>query len=199
MDALAKRLGRDEGGATIVEFALITPALMVLMMGLFDLSYNMYTNGMLHGAIQQAARNSTIEGAAGSQLVIDAMVEKAVKAVAPQSTIVASRRAYTSFADVNRPEDYVDDNDNSTCDDGEAYEDANGNGKWDSVQGSAGFGSARDVVLYTVTVTYPRAFPIAGLIPGQTNSYTLRSSTVLRNQPYGMQGGDTKPTVGNCT
>ena len=52
-------LVRDAEGATIVEFALILPVLMVTLMGLFDLPYNMYTSQMLQGAIQNAARSST--------------------------------------------------------------------------------------------------------------------------------------------
>ena len=51
MTTALKRLGQDQTGATIVEFALITPALMVVLMGLFDLAYNMYTNEMLNGEV----------------------------------------------------------------------------------------------------------------------------------------------------
>ena len=52
-------------------------------------------------------------------------------------------------------------------------------------------------VLYTVIVSYPRMFPIARLIPGQTDTFTMRSQTVLRNQPFGLQRGDS-PATGNC-
>lgn len=190
-------LSRETGGATVVEFALILPALMVVLFGLFDLSYNMYTAQMLQGAIQDAARDSTIEGAGGSQATIDANVTRAVSAVAPGATLSFNRKAYASFSGVNRPEDFDDVNGNEACDNGEPYEDANGNGTWDLDPGSAGFGSARDAVLYTVTVNYSRAFPVAAFIPGQSENFTLVSKTVLRNQPYGLQANAT-PTAGNC-
>lgn len=198
MRGLLTRLARDERGATIVEFALITPALLITLMGLFDLAYNMYTAQQLQGAIQNAARQSTLEGASTNVSNIDAIVTRAVHAVAGNATLTFDRTAYASFASVARPEDYTDVNNDGTCNDGEPFEDANENGVWDADSGSSGFGGARDAVLYTVTVVYPRAFPIAKLIPGQTDNFTLTATTVLRNQPYGLQNTASTAT-GNCT
>jgi Flp pilus assembly protein TadG len=192
------RLWRQQDGVTVVEFALITPALMLVLFGLFDLSYNMYTAQMLQGAIQGAARNSTLEGADGSQAAIDANVTRAVKAVAPGASISFARKSYANFSGVNRPEEYDDVNANDTCDNGEPFEDANGNGSWDLDPGAAGFGGARDAVLYSVTVSYRRAFPIAKFIPGQSEDFDLVATTVLRNQPFGMQDNAT-PALGACT
>jgi hypothetical protein len=50
-------------------------------------------------------------------------------------------------------------------------------------------------VLYTVTVTYPRAFPVMKLL-GFSPTVTARTRTVLRNQPYGPQ--NQAAAVGNC-
>jgi hypothetical protein len=158
----------------------------------------MYTAQMLQGAIQGAARDSTIEGAGGSQAIIDANVTRAVQAVAPGSTITFARKSYANFSGVNRPEDYDDVNANDDCDNGEPFEDANGNGTWDLDPGTAGFGGARDAVLYSVSVNYRRAFPIAAFIPGQSEDFNLVATTVLRNQPFGAQGNVT-PALGACT
>jgi Flp pilus assembly protein TadG len=149
---IPSKLARDESGVTVVEFGLIAPVLLMMLMGLLDLTYNMYTRQMLQGAIQNAARNSTIEGAAGNTATVDALVTKAVKAISPFATLQFDREAYTNFTDVNRPEDYTDVDSNGTCDNGDPFEDANGNGTWDLNPGTAGFGGARDAVLYTVTV-----------------------------------------------
>lgn len=198
MIAALRRLSRDESGVTIVEFALIAPALMVLLLGIFDLGYNMYTNEMLQGAIQRAARGSTVEGADAKKASLDAIVTTEVHTVAANAKLTFDRKSYASFSRVGRPEDYTDTNTNNTCDNGEPYEDANGNGSWDVDPGAAGFGGARDAVLYTVTVTYPRLVPIAAFVPGMNKNFTLKSSTVLRNQPYGAQSGTKAPTVKNC-
>ena len=195
----ATTLGRDQQGVAVIEFALIAPVLMIVLMGLFDLSYNMYTTEMLEGAIQKAARDSTIEGAASNPAQLDGIVTKAVHAVAPGATLAFDRRAYANFTDVARPEDYTDVDASGTCNNGEPYEDSNGNFAWDLDPGKSGFGGARDAVLYTVTVTYRRAFPIAGFIPGQTNDFTLSANTVLRNQPYGQSDAATVPVTRNCS
>ena len=190
---------RDRCGVIAVEFALVAPVLMLMLMGLFDLSYNMYTTQMLQGAIENAARNSSIEGAVGKEAQLDAMVTTAVRAVAPPATLTFTRRAYSSFTKAGRPEDFTDVDSDGVCSKGEPFEDANGNGKWDTDGGKTGFGGARDAVLYTVVVKYQRAFPIAGLIPGQSKTFTLSAATVLRNQPYGQQAAKVAPATGNCT
>jgi Flp pilus assembly protein TadG len=198
MRRLFRQIAVDQQGATIVEFALITPALLLTLMGLFDMAHNMYTAQMLNGAIQQAARNSTIEGAQSREAALDAIVANAVKAISPGATAQFSRTAYRDFTSVGRPEDWSDVNSDGTCNTGEPFEDANGNGTWDRSPGTAGFGGARDAVLYTVTIEYPRLFPIARLIPGQSELMRMQSATVLRNQPFGA--ADTSaPAVGNCT
>ena len=190
---------RDECGVITVEFAMVAPVLMLMLMGLFDLSYNMYTTQMLQGAIENAARNASIEGATGKEAQLDGMVSTAVRAVAPAAALTFTRRSYSSFTKAGRPEDYTDVDGNGTCNKGEPFEDANGNGKWDADGGKAGFGGARDAVLYTVTVKYNRPFPIAGLIPGQSKTFTLSAATVLRNQPYGQQVTSAAPATGSCT
>ena len=192
-------LWRDKRGVAIVEFALIAPVLVLMLLGLLDLAFNMYTTEMLQGAIQAAARDSSIEGSSGKEAQLDGVVTKAVQAVAPGAVLTFNRRSYNSFTDAGRPEDYTDVDNDGTCDHGEPFEDANGNGNWDLDRGTAGFGGARDAVLYTVNVTYQRPFPVAGFIPGQSKNYTLSAATVLRNQPYGQQAANAAPTTGNCT
>ena len=188
-------LRRQTRGVAAVEFALVAPALLLTIMGIFDLGYNIYANTMVQGAIQKAARDSTIEGADLRLDEIDAAVARAVHHVVPNATIAFDRKAYASFSDVSRPEDYTDSDGNGLCDKGEPFEDANRNGNWDSDRGASGQGGARDAVLYSVTVSYARGFPMASLI-GLPDTVTTVASTVLRNQPYKLQ--DNKPGVGSC-
>ncbi|MBB4613810.1 TadE/TadG family type IV pilus assembly protein [Novosphingobium taihuense] len=186
----------DRDGATAVEFALISPVLVLLLMGLFDIGFSVYANTMLQGALQRAARSSTVEGAAGSLASIDSAVATEIHPVVPEAALVFSRKAYANFTDVGLPEDFTDSNGNGACDAGEPYEDANGSGTWDRDRGAAGLGGARDAVLYTVTMTYTRKFPMASLI-GMSETVTNKASTILRNQPYDEQKSVAK--LGNCT
>ena len=192
---LLDRLRADEAGAGITEFALIAPALLMSVFGLFELSHTVYTSTMLQGAIQQAARSSTIEGARVTEGDIDAEVTRAVRRIVPGATVLFARKAYTNFADVGRAEDFNDLDDNGTCGNGEPFEDANGNGVWDADRGITGNGGARDAVLYEVTVQYDRMFPVAEFI-GFDPQVSMQSATVLRNQPFGPQ--NVPASVGNC-
>lgn len=191
-----RALWRDSGGASLVEFALVAPVLLLTLMGIFDLAYNTYATIMLDGAIQKAARDSTIEGADINSNKIDAAVTRAVRHIAPNSELTFARKAYTNFSDVSEPEDFTDVDGNGSCNDGEPFEDINNNGTWDTDRGKEGMGSARDAVLYTVTVEVPRLFPMAALI-GLPNTFTTQAETVLRNQPYAAQD-EASTLVKNC-
>lgn len=190
---ILRLLARDRRGAALVEFALVAPTLCLLLVGLFDISYNMYANTMLQGAVQEAARNSTIEGA--SAVAVDAAVIDAVTDIVPNAKLTFARKAYANFTDVARPEDFTDLNKNNVCDAGEPFEDANGNGIWDTDRGRDGMGGARDAVLYTVTIEYPRAFPLAAFV-GLSPTFRTVAVTVLRNQPYAKQNDQI--ATGNC-
>ena len=190
------RVRSDQRGATAVEFALVAPVLLMMVFGIFDIGHNMYTTSMLQGSIQQAARRATIEGA--DEATADALVTQAVHSISPYAELEFSRTAYTNFSDVSRPEDFTDMDSDGTCNNGEAFEDTNGNGTWDTDRGVDGQGSARDAVLYRVTTTYRRLFPVAQFIPGQTEDITLETQTVLRNQPFSMQAVNAAPVLGNC-
>lgn len=188
-------LRTDRRAATIVEFSIVAPILLMIVFSIFDLGHTMYTRSMLMGAIYQTARDSTIEGAAGNAGTLDARMTTAVRSIAPGATLTFNRRAYKNFGDVNRGEDFTDSDANGICDKNEPYEDANNNGVWDSLGGTAGFGGARDAVLYTVTVTFQRVFPAFAFLGGSQTA-TVKAETVLRNQPYATQSA---PTLRNCT
>jgi Flp pilus assembly pilin Flp len=186
---------RDERGATLIEFAMLAPVLLTLLLGMFEMGYNFYMQSQLQGAVQKAARDSTIESADVSEAAIDEHVGRAVRQIVPNAEMSFSRRAYSNFSDVHRAEDFTDIDGNGACNDGEPFEDANGNGFWDEDRGIGGGGGARDAVLYVVTVSYPRAFAAAQFV-GLSKDYTAQAVTVLRNQPWDAQAVHGK--VGNC-
>ncbi|WP_404370247.1 TadE/TadG family type IV pilus assembly protein [Sphingomonas sp. MMS24-J45] len=192
---LLSRLRRDQRGATIIEFAIVSPVMMLLIMGLGDLVYQVYAQSVLNGAVQKAARDSGIEGGAANSTTIDNTVQTIARQVAPSATFVASRKSYDSFAEV-APEPFTDTNGNGIRDAGECYTDMNNNGQWDSDPGITGQGGASAVTLYTMTMTYRRLFPVAGLF-GWSTTQTIRASTLMKNQPYATQVTSPSPTV--CT
>lgn len=175
---------RDSRGASAVEFALIAPVMLMTLYGMFDIGHAQYTRSMLEGAIEKASRAATIEGAKTS--TIDARVTAAIRQIAPNATLTFKRTALADFSDLGIPEDFDDINKDGTCNDGEPFEDANGNNAYDTDRGKVGNGAARDVVLYQVDVSYKRILPIGRLI-GQSDIMKMNAATVLRNQPFGVQ------------
>ena len=193
---LLARLRRDQQGATLTEFGLISPVLFLMLMGIFDMAHGVYTTALVNGAMQGAARSLTIEGAVAREADVDQNVINQVRAVVPNDADVRLTKAsYFDFSDVNEPESFTDNNADGRCNAGEPFIDSNGNNQWDPNRGRANIGGARDVVLYTVTVTYPRLFPIYKFI-GMPQDATIQGTTVLRNQPFDEQNRVT--TTGNC-
>ena len=88
---------------------------------------------------------------------------------------------------MNTPEDFNDSNGNGLYDPNECFTDMNGNARWDADRGrSNSQGGADDVVLYTVSVSYNKIFPLWKLI-GQPSTNVISAETTLRNQPFGVQ------------
>ena len=199
---LLARLRADTRGATIVEFAIVSPVMCLLLLGAFDVSHTLYTRGVLQGIVQKTARDSTIEttNAAAAKTALDDRVRNQVSAMFNGATIDIKRRFYRSFSDAAaaRAENYTDTNGNGRCDAGEPYQDANNNSVWDADGGNEGQGGAKDATLYTVTVSYPRLMPLTRLI-GASPTTKITAQTILRNQPYADQGSYGAPVVRNCT
>jgi hypothetical protein len=194
--ALLRRLAGDRKGVTLVEFGFVAPVLCVLVMGIFDMAHTQYTNSLINGALQKAGRDLTLETAGSQQTSIDNQVRIEVMKVVPNTaTVEFEKLSHFDFSDIGESEEYDDDNNDGECNDGELYVDANGNGQWDANRGRDGIGGARDAVLYTAVVSYPRLFPMYGLV-GMSDTVTLRASTVLRNQPFDEQDRSTE--TGNC-
>ncbi len=192
----ASRLARDTRGAAVTEFGFVAPLFMIILMGVFDASHTTYTTALLHGAMQKAGRDLTLEDAGSQEANIDQRVISQVKNVVPdEATITLEKLSHFDFEDIGEAEEYTDTNGDGICNSGEPYEDANNNGSWDANRGEDGIGGARDAVLYTAIVRYDRMFPMAGLV-GMSEQVELRASTVLRNQPFDTQ--DTTVSTGNC-
>ena len=184
------QFARDERGSPAVEFVLVLPAALLVMLGLGDLTYQAYLESVLTGAVQKAGRDSTIQGSSTSTL--DDNVMKIVRGVAPKATFVSSRVNYDNYSAV-APEPYTDSNHNGVHDSKECFTDVNGNGVWDTDPGSSGQGGASDVTVYKMTMTYTRLFP-AWLV-GWSSTETISASTYLKNQPYATQNVVTQKSV----
>ncbi|MBO6769665.1 MAG: pilus assembly protein [Erythrobacter sp.] len=193
---MTRRLRGEERGATIIEFAMISGPMLLLLMGGLELGYNSYVRATMQGALNDAARTAAVEfpiiNVPGSTVEeqVENLIKETVEHVAPNATITVTQKSYFDFSDIGNPEKLMTDhNGNGQFDaaDGDCYEDANGNGNYDTDAGKTGNGGADDVVLYTANISAPRILPLDGFLPGvgSTIDYTLE--TAVRNQPYDQQ------------
>lgn len=180
---LIRRLRRSEQGNAIVEFALTAPVFLLILMGIFDYSWQIYGKQVLQGAVSKAARDATLEGNALNQTALDEKVRQKVLKVFRNGQVTFVRKAYDSYSEVGEPEAFTDSNNNSRYDSGECFEDVNGNNSWDADRGQTGNGGAEDVVLYTATLEIERVLPVWNML-GQSQRSRMEATTVLRNQPY---------------
>lgn len=179
-----RKFGED--GATIIEFALIAPVLFLLIMGVFDMGHRVYVKVILDGAMEDAARHSTIEVSPTQIAEIDAKMKAQILQIAPNAEVTVERFNFFSYNDIGQAELFNDTNGNKTCDANERYEDKNDNSRWDATLAKDGIGGARDVVEYHVSVSYDQLFPLWKML-GIDQRTTLRSQTVLKNEPYAKQ------------
>jgi Flp pilus assembly protein TadG len=192
-----RHIGRDERGSTLIEFAFVAPALLIMVLGGLDLGYRAYVGHVLEAAVHKAGRDSALENGATSTAAIDGRVSTLIDPLINNATYVFTRKNYASFTRAGQAEEFTDLNGNSNCDNGEPYIDENNNSVRDAVGGANGQGGARDITVYNVAVTYPRVIPMYGLL-GWTSNVTTNVTTVLRNQPYGQQAARVTPTR-NCS
>ena len=189
-----RRIRTDSRGATIVEFAMILPALCVLLLGIFELGYRSYAASLIQGALHEAARMATVGGI--PMTTIDAHVKQRLSNFATNSTVTTQTTSYYDFAGVSMPEKITQDTAPlGSYNAGDCYEDANGNSSYDLDRGRGGMGNADDIVRYQITMTYPRILPVASFL-GWSNTETIVSNTVLRNQPFAARSIS---TVIRCT
>ena len=199
--ALLQALRSDRAGATIVEFALVAPALLIVLLGGLDFSYRAYVHSLLQGSLNDAARRASVESpdmGGDKSVKIEDRVKEIVKGstdrVAPSGTLVVTQKNYFDFSGIGNPEKIVKDvgGDGSYDeDDGDCFEDLNDNGTFDIDAGRTGRGAANDVVFYNATLTMDALLPIRSFIGGE-DKYVLRATTAVRNQPWQEQA---KPPV----
>lgn len=191
---LLKRLRGDARGATLIEFAMILPALCVLLLAIFELGYRSYAASVLQGALHEAARMATVGGI--SQAQIDAAVRSRLSNFTNHGTVTITTSSYYDFAGVRMPERITNDTTPvGTYNVGDCYEDANNNGTYDLDRGRSGMGGADDIVRYEVSFTVPRIVPIHRFL-GWTATETISGNTILRNQPY---AGRSNSVVERCS
>lgn len=193
-------LRRDQRGVSAVEFALVAPMFISVLMATFDLGFGVYTKAVLQGAVEEAARKASLENTQWTD--IENKVKGQILAVIPSSdpstdiSFTLDPRVYEDYDDLILPEQFNDTNSNGSREVGECYVDRNSNRQYDTNVGIAGRGGAQDVISIKASVTYKRVFPLWAMA-GQSQNQLIEAYTYLRNQPFGAQAA--RVGVSICT
>lgn len=185
-----RRLLRDEGGVTVIEFAFLAPVFLGFMLVAFEFGFVFYARAILQGAVEEAARTASLENTNWDD--ISDRVNSQVRRVIPASnadtqiSFELDPTYYANYVDIELPEDFEDNNNNDVWDPEECYVDRNNNQTYDVDVGLDGRGGAQDVVAIDATLTYVRPFPLWQLFDLDPTQ-TIRVSTFLRNQPFSAQ------------
>lgn len=185
---MARRLpfrlfARDARGDAAVQFALLAPALLLLVVGTFEFAVTLFVGGTLESAVLAASRFGVTgfeqEGVTREDRIRQIIDERTLGFV-DMDEVAIRTLVYGSFGDIGQPEPLTDRNGNGRADAGE-YTDVNGNGQWDDDMGRAGLGGPDDIVLYEVEYA---TVGMTGLMRPILGRITHRAAVAVRNEPF---------------
>ncbi len=185
---LLGRFARAERGNALVEWGLVAPVLLLLIMVIIEVSMITFINNAVEGGLKEATRwgitgQNAPTGMTREQYIIQ-MVKEHTYGLIPDSDITVTTKVYPTFSDVGKGEPFTDTNGNNKYDAGEPFTDVNQNGKWDADMGTNSVGKGGDIVAYTVNYKWTVMTPL--LIPFATSNgqFDYSATVVVRNEPY---------------
>lgn len=179
-------LAADRRGSAVVDFAILGPALVFLLIAILEAAMLLLSQFLLQTAVGDAARIGItgIEEAGLSRLeLVRRAAERVGGTLLNPDRLALETLVYPSFESIGRPEPFTDVNGNGRHDPGEPFTDVNGNGSWDTDMGASGPGGPDAIVLYRVRYQWrPMTALLRALLPG--GGLELRASYAVRNEPF---------------
>ena len=184
----ARRLLRDREGATLVEWALVSPVLVLTIMVFIELTMMLFINILVEGGMREAARygitGQVPVGITRQEQILQIVKDNTLGFLDNAGTTVTFL-VYGTFQQVGQGEPFVDANSNGKWDTGEDYTDQNGNGQYDTDLGVPGLGGSGEIVSYRVEYNWTLLTPfLAPLTRNGDGKLKFASSIVVRNEPF---------------
>lgn len=180
------QIGRCQRGVTAVEFAVLAPVLLLMLMGIMEFSLIMLVSNMMESATALSSRlgkTGYAEAGKTREQTILASVEKRAGTLIDASKLSVQSKYYEQFDQIGDAEPWNDTNHNNTPDPGE-WTDINGNGVYDADMGLAGYGNADDIVVYTISYPWDIKTPLMRELIGTNGVFTITTHAVVKNEPY---------------
>ncbi len=184
-----KRMLPHEKGATIVEYAIVLPFFLTLIIGGLEMGNMFMVNSSLEGAVSSSTRKAMTgelpDGYTDRAEYIRDLITDSLATAGVTSGVTITMNVYDSFANIGEPEPYVDQNGNQTYDVGECYTDINNNMAWDDDMGANGAGGEENIMIMKVDVNLPYMTGFMQGVMAGKSGINLSASTAIRNEPFG--------------
>jgi hypothetical protein len=184
MSKLLKNIAKSDSGIAAVEFAVIAPVFLSLVFGAMELGYEAMVRGTAQGALQEAAREGTLQNATPAAIEIQARDRLA--GMVPPSGISVTARNFRKLSRSSTAEIITKDVAplGGPPGEGDCFEDLQTNGVYDAnITGANGLGEADDMLRITMNITFNRLTPVAPLF-GLGSYKTMSISTVTQREPF---------------
>ena len=181
-------LAGDRRGIAALEFALVGPLVVLLLIATVEFSLAISSYVMLNLAASEAARAGMTGFVAADktrrQMITETVARYAGGLIDP-ARLTVTVEVHQSLADTRRGEPFRDANGNGVRDEEEWFADVNDNGVWDArIEGEEGLGGPDDIVLYTLDYGWRFFTPVLPYLLGGEEGFTISASLAIRNEPY---------------
>jgi Flp pilus assembly pilin Flp len=183
-----RRQGLGERGSVMIEFGLLAPIVVTLLVGVIEIGMTTFVQNLLEASVREASRfgitGRTVDGVTREQAILDVIEDRTIGLV-DMSKAQVEMLVYPNFGSIGASESYIDGNGNGAYDVGETFTDLNGNGTREADIGVTGPGAAGQVVLYRISYDWEILTPFATTFIGQDGKIRLSASVAVRNEPWG--------------
>lgn len=174
-------------GTTAIEFAIVAPALFLLIIGALEVSLMMFTGNILEGATAIGSRigkTGYTSGGLPREEYIRTRINELSGGFLDPNLLQIDILSYHNFSNIGQPEPCL----TPTCGKGAAnvdFTDINGNGAWDQDQGQVSAGGAGAIVLYRVRYPWTLFTPLLRQFMGDENGvFNISAVATVRNEPF---------------
>lgn len=159
---LPSRNDKKRRGVTAIEFALVAPAFVLLLIGITEMSLVLLAEHLLENAAYNASRKAktgyVAEGKTQTETVMNVLLTRlgGLSPLLDPAKVSVTWTSYGELSDIGQPD-----------------------------EGAVSMGTPSQVVVYTVDYPWKLFTPLIGSIIGnEDNIITLSSRIVVRNEPY---------------
>lgn len=175
---------RDGRGVSAIEFALLGPLAITLLIGILELGMVFLVSGSLENAVLASSRFGITGNAPDGvtrEDIIRNLIDRNTFGLVDQEDVQIDTIVYDNFSDIGKPEPFADTNGDGEWNPGESFTDVNGNGQYDTDVGLAGLGGAGDIVLYRIQY---RISTLTALFDPFFRTIDHSAAVAVRNEPF---------------